>query len=340
MLRFTLDRLASGLLTAWLVVSVVFVILRLVPGDPATTIAGPEATAGQVANIRRTLGLEDPLAVQYGRFLAGLLRLDLGTSIRSNQPVMAELMGRFPATLELTFAALLLVVLVSIPLGSLAAARRDSLFDHGARLATLVGVGMPLFWSGLLLAWLFSYYLRILPGSGRLDVLLTVRPITGFVIVDGLLQGRPDAALSALSHLVLPTVVLALPGLAITTRLMRGSLLEVLGEDYVRTARAKGLSGAAVVMRHALRNALGPVVTLVGLQLVALLSGSILVESVFAWPGVGNYVFNAIQARDYAVVQGTVILIALLYVAVNTAVDLAYGVLDPRIRLAHRGTAT
>lgn len=340
MLRFALDRLISGLLTAWLVATLVFVILRLVPGDPATTIAGPEATAGQLAYIRTSLGLEDPLPVQYGRFLAGLGQLDLGMSIRSSQPVMAELMVRFPATLELTMTALLVVILVSVPLGALAARGRDSLLDHASRVATLVGVGMPVFWSGLLLAWLFSYQWRLLPGSGRLDVQLSVPAVTGFAVVDALLLNRPDAAANALSHLVLPTVVLALPGLAISTRLMRASLLEVLGEDYVRTARAKGLHERAVLLGHALRNALGPVLTLFGLQLVTLLSGAILVESVFAWPGIGTYVFDAIQTRDYPIVQGAVILIAVLYVAVNTAVDLAYGFLDPRIRVAGGGRAT
>lgn len=333
MLSFAIGRVLSGLLTALLVVSVVFLILRLIPGDPASTIAGPEATPGQLAHIRETLGLDDPLEVQYARFMGGLARFDLGTSIRSNQPVSEELMVRFPATLELTITALLIVVLLSIPLGILAAVYRGSAFDHSARLGTLIGAGLPVFWSGLLLAWFFSYYLRILPGNGRLGILTSFTPTTGFVLIDSVLQLRPDIALDALSHLVLPSIVLAIPGLAISTRLTRASLLEVLGEDYIRTARAKGLSEIGVIARHALKNALGPVMTLLGLQLVALLSGSILVESVFAWPGVGSYVFDALQARDYPIVQGIVILIALLYVAVNTAVDIAYAFLDPRIRV-------
>ncbi len=339
MLRFAVGRLAGAVVTAWLVVSLVFISLRLIPGDPATSIAGPEATAGQIDYIRSSLGLDQPVLVQYGRFLAGLGRFDLGDSIVSGQPVMGELVGRFPATLELTLTALLLVVLISIPLGSIAATKRDSVFDHAARLVTLIGVGVPIFWSGLLIAWLFAYELRLLPGSGRLDVLLRVEPITGFVLVDALLRGQPDVALNALSHLALPAVVLALPGLAIATRLMRGSLLQVLGEDYVRTARAKGLREVDVIVSHALKNALNPVVTLLGLQLVALLSGAILVENIFAWPGLGRYVFSAIQVRDYPVVQGTVLLIALLYVAVNTVIDLAYGVLDPRIRASTDGSS-
>jgi len=333
MLHFAASRLISALVTAVLVASLVFVSLRLIPGDPATSIAGPEATPGQIEHIRQSLRLDDPLVIQYGRFLADLGRLDFGTSIRNGQPVLAELKDRLPATLELTLSALLLVILVSIPLGSIAAIRRGSPFDHIARLATLVGVGMPVFWSGLLIAWLFAYELRLLPGSGRLDVMMRVEPITGFVIVDSLLRRQPDIALNALAHLVLPAVVLALPGLAIATSLMRGSLLQVLGNDYVRTARAKGLRERDVIVHHALKNALNPVVTLFGLQLVALLSGAILVENIFAWPGLGRYVFNALQVRDYPVVQGTVLLIALVYVAVNTIIDLAYAVLDPRIRL-------
>ncbi|MDQ3168013.1 MAG: ABC transporter permease, partial [Chloroflexota bacterium] len=229
MLRYAASRLISALVTAWLVASLVFVSLRLIPGDPATSIAGPEATPGQVDHIRRSLGLDDPIVIQYGRFLADIGRLNFGTSIRNGQSVMAELKDRLPATLELTLSALLLVILVSIPLGSIAAIRRGSPFDHIARLVTLVGVGMPVFWSGLLIAWLFAYELRLLPGSGRLDVMVRVEPITGFVIVDSLLRGQPDIALNALAHLVLPVIVLAIPGLAIATSLMRGSLLQVLG---------------------------------------------------------------------------------------------------------------
>ena len=339
MLHFAVGRLFGALVTAWLVASLVFVSLRLIPGDPASSIAGPEATPGQIDYIRSSLGLDQPIVTQYGRFLADLLRFDLGTSIVSGKPVMDELRGRLPATLELTLTALLLVILVSIPLGAVAATRRGALVDHVARLATLVGVGMPVFWSGLLMAWLFAYELRLLPGSGRLDLLLRVEPVTGFVVVDSLLRRQPEIALNALSHLVLPAVVLALPGLAIATRLMRGSLLQVLGDDYVRTARAKGLRERDVIVHHALKNALNPVVTLLGLQLVALLSGAILVENIFAWPGLGRYVFTAIQVRDYPVVQGTVLLIALVYVAVNTVIDLAYGILDPRIRTGAGGRA-
>ncbi len=340
MVHFAVGRLIGALVTAWLVASLVFVSLRLIPGDPATSIAGPEATPGQIDYIRGSLGLDDPLAIQYGRFLADLVRFDFGTSIRNGQPVMAELRDRLPATLELTLSALLLVILVSIPLGSIAAIKRGSPFDHISRLVTLVGVGMPVFWSGLLIAWLFAYELRLLPGSGRLDVMLRVEPITGFVMVDSLLRGQPDIALNALSHLVLPAIVLALPGVAIATRLMRGSLLQVLGDDYVRTAHAKGLRERDVIVHHALKNALNPVVTLFGLQLVALLSGAILVENIFAWPGLGRYVFTAIQVRDYPVVQGTVLLIALVYVAVNTVIDLVYAILDPRIRLSAPGART
>ncbi len=332
MLRFGLNRFASGLVTAWAVVTATFFLVRLVPGDPASAMAPPTATPAQVDQIRNYLGLADPWWLQYVTFLNHVVHLDLGTSIRTNQPVLSDLLERFPATIELAAAAMLLEVLIAIPIGTIAAVRRNQMFDHVSRFASLVGVGIPVFWLALMSLWLFAYKLGVLPLGGRLDIGTELPRHTGFTVIDALIDGRPDIAGSALQHLLLPAVILAIPSMAFWTRLMRGSMLEVLGSDHVRTARAKGLTSRRVVVRHGVRNALNPVITSLGLDLVALLSGVIFIENVFAWPGVGNYIFGSIQTRDYPVVQGSVILITLLYVFVNTVVDVVQAVLDPRIR--------
>lgn len=339
MLRFALGRFLSGLVTAWAVVTVTFFIVRLVPGDPASAMAPPTATPAQIDQIREYLGLGDPLWVQYGTFMEHLVQFDLGTSIRTNQPVLTDLLERFPATIELALAAILLEIAIAIPIGAVAAVKRNSRFDHTSRVASLIGVGIPVFWLGLMVLWLLSYKLGIFPLGGRLDIGTSLERHTGFNVVDALIAGRPEIAVDALEHLILPAVVLAIPSMAFWTRLMRGSMLEALGADHVRTARAKGLTRRRVVVRHGVRNALNPVVTSLGLDLVALLSGVIFIEAIFAWPGVGNYIFSSIQQRDYPVVQGSVILIALLYVTVNTIVDVIQAVLDPRIRPGLQGQA-
>ncbi len=331
MLRFTISRLASGLLTALIVVSATFFIIRLVPGDPATAMAAPNATPAQVDRVRENLGLDEPLWRQYLIYLDQIASLDLGTSIRTNQPVLSDIATRAPASAELAIAALGLEVLIAIPIGVLAAVRRGSWFDSLARLASSIGVGLPVFWIGLMFLWLFAFKLRLFPIGGRIDLGSRVEPITGFFLVDSLLSGRLDLFLDTAHHLVLPAIALALPSMAFWIRLMRGSLLEVLGEDYVRTARAKGLSRSRVIGRHGVRNALNPIVTTLGLELVALLTAAILVEVIFAWPGVGNYIFTSLQARDFPVVQGSVILIALLYVTVNSIVDIIQARRDPRV---------
>ncbi|MGI8700189.1 MAG: ABC transporter permease [Nocardioidaceae bacterium] len=337
MIRFGIGRLFSGLVTAWVVVSATFFMVRLVPGDPATSMAPPTATPAQIDQIRSYLGLGEPLWVQYGAFLNHLAHLDLGTSIRTNQPVLSDLLDRFPATIELAVASILLEILIAIPIGAIAAVKHNRPFDHISRFASLIGVGIPVFWMAIMALWLLAYKFPILPLGGRLDIGVDLQRHTGFTVVDALIDGRPDLAVSGLKHLILPAVILAIPSMAFWTRLMRGSMLEVLGSDHVRTARAKGLSEPQVVRRHAVRNALNPVITSLGLDLVALLSGVIFIENVFAWPGVGNYIFGSIQTRDYPVVQGSVILIALLYVTVNTIVDVVQAVLDPRIRPGLQG---
>lgn len=335
--RFALGRFLSGLVTAWAVVTVTFFVVRLVPGDPASAMAPPTATAAQIAQIRHYLGLGDPIWVQYGTFMEHVAHLDLGTSIRTNQPVLSDILARFPATIELAVAAILLEIVIAIPIGTIAAVKRNSRFDHTSRIASLLGVGVPVFWLALMVLWLLAYKLGIFPLGGRLDIGTSLQRHTGFSVVDALIDGRPGVAVEALDHLILPAAVLAVPSMAFWTRLMRGSMLEVLGADHVRTARAKGLTRRRVVMRHGVRNALNPVVTSLGLDLVGLLSGVIFIENIFAWPGVGNYIFSSIQQRDYPVVQGSVILIALLYVTVNTIVDVIQAVLDPRIRPGLQG---
>jgi peptide/nickel transport system permease protein len=339
MLRFSLQRLISGLLTALIVVTATFFIIRLVPGDPATAMAPPNATPAQIDRIREYLGLGEPLWTQYLLYLQRLADLDLGTSIRTNQPVLADLLARIPASIELAAAALVLEVLIAIPIGIIAAVRRGTMFDYVSRLTSSVVVGLPVFWVGLMFLWIFAYHLELFPLGGRLSLGARVESVTGFYVIDALIAGRPQVALQAIHHLILPAIALALPSMAFWARLMRGSLLEVLGADHVRTARAKGLTQRQVVMRHGVRNALNPMVTVFGLEMVGLLTAAILVEIIFSWPGVGNYIFNALQARDYPVVQGAVILIALLYVTINSLVDIVQAKLDPRVLASLEGAA-
>ncbi len=331
MLRFGVNRLASGFLTALVVVTATFFIVRLVPGDPASAMAPPTATPAQVDRIREYLGLSEPIWAQYGIYLQHLAQFDFGTSIRTGQPVVEDLVSRLPASIELALAALILELLIAIPVGIVAAVRRASAFDYVSRFTSSVIVGLPVFWVSLMFLWIFAFLLDLFPLGNRLDIQTSLTSVTGFVLVDALLAGRPEVALEALHHLALPAVALALPSIAFWTRLMRGSLLEVLGEDHVRAARAKGLGRRQVVMRHGVRNALNPMVTVFGLELVSLLTAGVLVEIVFSWPGVGNYLFTSLQVRDYPVVQGTVIAIALLYVTVNSIVDVVQARLDPRI---------
>lgn len=339
MLRFGLTRLASGLVTVLVVLTATFFIVRLVPGDPASAMAPPDATPVELDALRRYLRLDAPLWQQYLLYLERLGQLDFGTSIRTSQPVLDDLLERIPASIELALAAFVLQILIALPVGIVAAVRRGSLFDRLTGIASAVGVGVPVFWLGLMFLWLFAYKLGIFPLGGRLDMRFDLERVTGLVVVDALLAGRLDILADGLRHLVLPAVALALPSLAFSARLMRGSLLEVLGDDHVRTARAKGLSRPRVVLKHGVRNSLNPVITALGLDLVALLSAAIFVETIFSWPGIGNYVFISLQSRDYPVVQGAVILISVLYVLANTAVDVAQAKLDPRVLASVQGGA-
>ncbi len=314
------------------VLLIVFVINHLTPGDPALLILGERATKEAIAKLRDQLGLNDPLPITFVKYLGRAVRGDLGRSIQSNERVTVELAQRFPATIELTLAAMLIASAVGIVTGMIAAARRNSWFDGASMVAALFGFSMPIFWLGIMLILLFAAYLDWFPISGRLDYTVEISRITNFYLLDALLTRNGEAFANALRHLVLPAVTLSTVPLAIIARMTRSSLLEVLRADYVRTARAKGLAERQVVVRHALRNAAIPIVTVIGLNVGSLLGGAILTETIFAWPGVGRLVVDAIFARDYPVVQGAVLVIAVVFVLVNLVVDISYAYLDPRIR--------
>ncbi|MGY2292781.1 ABC transporter permease [Pseudomonas sp. SDO528_S397] len=322
-----------GLLLVVVGVSLItFCISHLIPGDPARLIAGDRATDAIVENIRHQLGLDLPLYQQYLRYMSDLLHGDLGTSIRTSRPVLEDLQTFFPATLELAFAALLLSVLVGVPLGVLSAVYHNRAIDQFARTLAVTGISTPAFWLGLGLIVLFYGQLGWLPGSGRLDEGLNPpRTITGFYLVDALLAGDLPLFLNALEHLLLPAITLGFVNLGVVARQIRSAMLDQLGEDYIRTARAYGLSRWAVILRHALPNALIPSITVLGLTLGDLLYGAVLTETVFAWPGMGAYVVKSIQALDFPAVMGFAILVSFIYVLLNMLIDLLYRVVDPRI---------
>ena len=286
------------------------------------------------AAARAELGLDRPLLEQYAIYMADVLRGDLGKSVVTREPVLKEFLALFPATIELAVMAALFAILLGLPAGILAAVRRGSIFDHGLMIFSLTGYSMPIFWWGILLVLLFSVTLGWTPVSGRIGILFYIEPITGFLLIDTLLTGDRAAFWSALRHLILPSIVLGTIPLAIFARMTRSSMLEVLGEDYIRTARAKGLAPRRVVGLHALRNALIPVVTVIGLQVGLLLTGAILTETIFSWPGVGKWLIESVRRRDYPVLQGGVLLVATVVMAVNLLVDLMYGLINPRIRHA------
>jgi peptide/nickel transport system permease protein len=310
----------------------VFSFIHMIPGDPALSMLGERATPEKVAEVRQRLGLDRPIYQQYLIYLGKIVRGDLGVSIVRGDPVFTDLMRRFPATVELATSAIVLALLFGVPIGIVSAVWRNSWMDSAARVGALVGVSMPIFWLGVMLAWFFGVQLKWLPTGFRLDSATDFRPWSNFVIMDALLQRNWDAFRDALRHLVLPAVALATIPLAVIARMTRASMLEVLSRDYIRTAEAKGLPQAAVVLRHALGNALLPVMTVVGLQVGRLLAGAILTETIFSWPGIGLWVYEAIGSRDYAIVQGASLFIAVIFVTVNLATDLLYAVADPRIK--------
>ncbi|MCC7050047.1 MAG: ABC transporter permease subunit [Alphaproteobacteria bacterium] len=333
MLRFLLTRLTLIVPTFLGVTLLTFAMIRLIPGDPILLMFGERSIEESVYNqMKADLGLDQPILVQYAYYLDDLAHGKFGTSIITRTPVLSEFLALFPATVELSFTAIAFAVLIGLPAGIVAAVRRNSVFDHTVMGASLTGYSMPIFWWGLLLILLFSVTLGWTPVSGRMAVRYFVEPVTGFVLLDAAMAGEWGAFRSALQHLILPAVALGTIPLAVIARMTRSSMLEVLNEDYIRTARAKGLPPWRVVGLHALRNALIPVITVIGLQVGALLSGAILTETIFSWPGVGKWLIESIRRRDYPVVQGGVLLAASIVMIVNLTVDVMYGLINPRIR--------
>ncbi|QKV19692.1 ABC transporter permease subunit [Oricola thermophila] len=333
MLRFFLYRLALVIPTFIGVSIVAFAFIRLLPGDPIMLLAGERGmTEERYQQLQAVYGFDQPLVMQYLDYVAGILQGDFGSSIVTKRPVLQEFFALFPATLELAICAIILAVAIGIPAGVFAAVKRGSWFDQSIMGIALTGYSMPIFWWGLLLIIFFSGFLQLTPVSGRISLLYFFEPVTGFMLIDSLLSGQKGAFSSAVSHLVLPTIVLATIPLAVIARQTRSAMLEVLGEDYVRTARSKGLSPRRIIGLHALRNALIPVVTTIGLQVGVLLTGAILTETIFSWPGIGKWMVDSVSKRDYAVVQGGLLLIASVIMIVNLAVDVLYGLINPRIR--------
>ncbi|MGY0231219.1 ABC transporter permease [Longispora urticae] len=333
MIRFIVRRLLQLVPTMFGLSLLLFIWLHRLPGGPETSILGERATEERRAQIRQSLGLDEPLVVQYGRFMRRLLSFDFGTSIQTGRPVMTEFGQRFPATLELTVTALVIAIGIGIPLGYMAARRRGTWLDSGTVMGSLLGVCVPVFFLAYVLKAVFSEYLHIFPSSGRQSDLLEATHVTGMFVLDGIITREWDAAGDALLHLILPGIALASIPFAIIVRMTRASVLEVISEDYVRTAEAKGLTERTVRGRHILRNALLPVATVIGLAVGGLLSGAVLTETVFAFGGIGSFLRDAIEFRDYPVLMGFIMLIALLYVLVNLAVDVSYGLIDPRVRV-------
>jgi len=311
---------------------IVFLLIRLIPGDPAVTMLGDRASVEDIEHVREQLGLNDPVYTQFLKYMGQLLRGDLGQSIINRTEITFELAYRLPATIEMITGALIIGVLVGVTVGVISAVRRNSLFDIVGMIGALVGVSMPIFWLALILIYALSVDAKILPPSGRIDAQIYIPRQTGFILLDTLLYGDLPAFFNAVWHMIMPSFVLStviMPGLA---RITRASMLEVLRQDFVRTARAKGLIERVVIVEHALKNALLPVVTVIGGWLAGLLGGAILTETVFSWPGMGLWAYRGIQGRDYPVVQGSVLVSAVIYVFVNLAVDVLYAYIDPRIR--------
>ena len=333
MLYFLFKRIALLIPTFIGITIVAFSFVRILPGDPVLLMAGERGISDErYARLLAEFGYDRPIWEQYLEYLNDLLHGDFGVSLVTKQPVLHEFFALFPATVELSVCALIIATVVGIPAGIVAATKRGSFLDQTIMGTALVGYSMPIFWWGLLLIIVFSGTLGWTPVSGRISLLYFFPNTTGFMLIDSLLSGQKGAFQSALSHLILPSIVLATIPLAVIARQTRSAMLEVLGEDYVRTARAKGLSDSRVVGVHALRNAMIPVITVIGLSVGTLLAGAILTETIFSWPGIGKWMIDSIQRRDYPVVQSGLLLIAAIVMIVNLLVDLTYGLINPRIR--------
>ena len=333
MIRFVLSRVLLVIPTFIGILFLTFVLVHLIPGDPVEIMLGEHVIdPARHAMLMHQLGLDEPLYIQFASYVWHVLQGDLGISLQTRVPVLSEFLTLFPATLELSICAMLFAVVFGLPAGMVAALRRGTIYDHALMGTSLTGYSMPIFWWGLMLIVVFSVQLQWTPVSGRIDADFYFEDGTGFMLIDAWNSDDEGAFTSALSHLILPTIVLGTIPLAVVARMTRSSMLEVLGEDYVRTARAKGLAGLRVIGVHALRNALIPVVTVIGLQVGVLMGGAILTETIFSWPGVGRLTIQAISNRDYYLVQGCILAIGLTYVAVNFLTDLLYSAVNPRIR--------
>ncbi|MGE7772904.1 ABC transporter permease [Viridibacillus arvi] len=311
---------------------IVFLIIRAIPGDPAQVILGQQATKEARAALRASLGLDNPWYIQFVNYLGGLLTGDLGESMRTKATVSSELWPYLAATFELALFAMILAVIIGVNAGIVSAWFQNSWFDYFAMILALIGVSMPIFWLGLMGQWVFGIQMDLLPTSGREDARNPVDPITYLYIVDTIIHGRFDQLWDVLKHLILPAIALATIPMAIIARMTRSSMLEVMRSDYVRTARAKGQNMFWVVYKHAFKNAIIPVLTVIGLQMGLLLGGAILTETIFSWPGIGRYIYDAIGYRDYPVIQSGILVIAFVFVMINLIVDILYSLIDPRIK--------
>ncbi len=334
MIKYIIRRLLGAIPVLIGLSVILFAFIHLLPGDPATAILGQHATPERVAKMREYLGLDLPIWQQYFMYVGGLLQGDFGSSIINNQPLLHELLTRVPATIELTVAAMIYAAGIGIPLGRFAARHAQGWSDGAVTVVSLLGISIPVFVLGLTLQYIFAVQLGVLPAAGRIDPRADLQIQSNFILIDSLLMGRPDLFIDGIRHLILPAIALGSIPLAIITRITRASVLDVSNEDHVRTARAKGLTEKRVNSRHIMRNAWLPVVTVIGLQVGGLLGGAVITETVFAWGGVGRFVVEAINNRDYLVVQNTILIFALVFLAVNLIVDILYAFLNPRIRYA------
>jgi len=315
---------------------IVFLIMRVFSPDPAPIVLGQHATIESSNQWREANGLNEPIYIQYFNFIKGAVTGDFGTSYYTKTAVTNEIFSRFPATIELAIAAIIFASLIGILLGIISAVKKNTIIDHAGMIIALIGVSMPIFWLGILLIILFAGVLHILPSGGRINPLLQPTGGIGFYLIDTLVSGDMEAFIDAFKHLILPALALGMYSMAIIARMTRSSMLETMNQDYIRTARAKGITDSKVVTHHALRNAMIPVTTVIGLQLGSLLGGAVLTETVFSWPGIGNYTVQAIMKSDFPVVQGVVLLIACIFVLINLVVDIIYAFIDPRIKFTKK----
>jgi peptide/nickel transport system permease protein len=330
---YIIKRIFLMIIVMFGVATIVFFITRVIPADPVGAILGGNAPIERVDEMRRQLGLDKPITLQFVDYIKGIARADFGVSLKSNRPVLKDIINYFPATIELAFVSIIFAVLVGVILGILSAIHRNKPIDHFSRFFSILGVSMPVFWLGLLLLLLFYYHLDWFPGGGRHNLFIIPSRITGLVLLDSILTRDWTAFWDGLRHIILPAFVLGYASAASIARIMRASMLDILRQDFIRTAKSKGLSKKVVIYRHALKNALIPVVTIIGLSLGSLLSGAVLTETIFSWPGLGRYIVNALLVLDYPAVTGGALFIAFVYSLANLLVDISYAALDPRMRV-------